>query len=145
MANKTGYHLIHPFNDERVMAGQGTQALELLDQVKDIDAVLVAVGGGGLISGISTAFKSLSPSIEVIGVEPDVANDAQQSLGAGERVSLKSAPNTVADAVRTMIVGDKTFPHLQKQENDTFNLGPRSDPSYDREDIRVAGCRSKSP
>jgi threonine dehydratase len=114
MAEETDYHLIHPFNDERVMAGQGTQALELLDQVNDLDAILVAIGGGGLISGISTAVKSINPKIEIIGVEPDVANDAQQSLEAGERVSLKSAPHTVADAVRTMIVGDKTFPHIQK-------------------------------
>jgi threonine dehydratase len=114
MAETTGYHLIHPFNDERVMAGQGTQALELLDQVNNLDAVIVAIGGGGLISGISTAVKSINPNIEVIGVEPEVANDAQQSLEAGERISLTSAPHTVADAVRTMIVGNKTFPHIQK-------------------------------
>jgi threonine dehydratase len=114
MVEKTGYHFIHPFNDNRVMAGQGTQALELMEQVNDFDAVLVAIGGGGLISGISTALKSLKPEIEVIGVEPEAANDAQQSLKADERVPLKVPPQTVADGVRTMILGDKTFPHIQK-------------------------------
>jgi len=114
MTEKTGYYLIHPFNDERVIAGQGTQALELIEQVKDFDAVLVAIGGGGLISGIATAIKNTNPKIEVIGVEPEEANDAQQSLVAGERISLKSAPHTIADAVRALTIGDKTFPHIQK-------------------------------
>ncbi len=114
IAQKTGYHLIHPFNDERVMAGQGTQALELVEQVENLDAIIVAIGGGGLISGIATAAKSINPNIEIIGVEPEAANDAQQSLAAGKRISLNAAPKTVADAVRAMAVGDKTFPHIQK-------------------------------
>ncbi len=114
MIEKTGYHLIHPFNDERVIAGQGTQALELLEQVKNFDAVLAAVGGGGLLSGIATAIKNIKPNIEVIGVEPELANDAQQSLEAGKIITLKEAPNTVADAVRAMKVGNKTFSHIQK-------------------------------
>ncbi|MCX7801444.1 MAG: threonine/serine dehydratase [Meiothermus ruber] len=114
LAEETGYALIHPFDDLRVMAGQGTQALELLQQVPDLDAVLVAVGGGGLISGIATVIKSLRPACEVIGVEPETANDAQQSLQMGARVKLVQAPRTVADGVRTLVVGEKTFPVMQR-------------------------------
>lgn len=113
MAQQTGYELIHPFDDFRVMAGQGSQALELLEQVPALDAVLVAVGGGGLISGIATVIKSLRPECEVIGVEPETANDAQQSLQAGLRIKLMQAPSTVADGVRTMVIGEKTFPVMQ--------------------------------
>lgn len=112
-AQELDYAIIHPFNDDRVMAGQGTQALELLEQVQDLDAVLVSVGGGGLISGIATVIKSLRPECEVIGVEPETANDAQQSLAQGIRVQLLNAPKTVADGVRTLLIGDKTFPVMQ--------------------------------
>lgn len=111
---ETGYHIIHPFNDERVMAGQGTQALELLEQAPDIEAVLVAVGGGGLISGIAIAMQESNPEVKVIGVEPETANDAQQSLEAKCIVPLPRAPSTVADAVRTIALGNKTFPYIQK-------------------------------
>lgn len=113
LAEETGYDLIHPFDDFRVMAGQGTQALELLEQVPDLEAVLVSVGGGGLISGIATVIKTLRPECEVIGVEPETANDAQQSLQVGVRVKLMQAPKTVADGVRTLVVGEKTFPVMQ--------------------------------
>jgi len=114
LAQETGYELIHPFDDFRVMAGQGTQALELLEQVPDLDAVLVSVGGGGLISGIATVIKTLRPECEVIGVEPEGANDAQQSLQVGVRIKLMQAPETVADGVRTMVIGEKTFPVMQQ-------------------------------
>lgn len=113
LAEETGYELIHPFDDFRVMAGQGTQALELLEQVPELDAVLVSVGGGGLISGIATVIKTLRPECEVIGVEPETANDAQQSLQVGVRIKLMQAPKTVADGVRTMVIGEKTFPVMQ--------------------------------
>ncbi|WP_027882979.1 threonine/serine dehydratase [Meiothermus rufus] len=114
LAQETGYTLIHPFDDLRVMAGQGTQALELLEQVPHLEAVLVSVGGGGLISGIATVIKTLRPECEVIGVEPEGANDAQQSLQAGVRVRLEQAPRTVADGVRTLVVGEQTFPIMQR-------------------------------
>ncbi|MDX2005342.1 MAG: threonine/serine dehydratase [Meiothermus sp.] len=112
-ALELGYELIHPFDDLRVMAGQGTQALELLEQLEHFDAVLVSVGGGGLIAGIATVIKSLRPEVEVIGVEPEGANDAQQSLQVGTRIKLMSAPKTVADGVRTMLIGEHTFPVMQ--------------------------------
>ncbi|RIH87317.1 Phenylserine dehydratase [Meiothermus luteus] len=114
LAQETGYTFIHPFDDLRVMAGQGTLALELLEQAPTLEAVLVAVGGGGLISGVATAVKALRPEVEVIGVEPETANDAQQSLQAGRRVSLPKAPKTIADAVRTLAVGRHTFPVMQR-------------------------------
>ncbi len=113
LAEETGYALIHPFDDLRVMAGQGTLALELLEQVPELEAVLVAVGGGGLISGIATVIKTLRPECEVIGVEPEGANDAQQSLQVGVRVKLMQAPKTVADGVRTLVIGERTFPVMQ--------------------------------
>jgi threonine dehydratase len=95
------------------MAGQGTQALELLEQVPELEAILVAVGGGGLISGVATVVKTLRPECAVIGVEPETANDAQQSLQVGTRIKLMSAPQTVADGVRTLVVGEHTFPVMQ--------------------------------
>jgi threonine dehydratase len=113
-AAELGYALIHPFDDYAVMAGQGTQALELLEQVEGLEAVLVAVGGGGLISGIATVVKGLRPECEVIGVEPEKANDAQQSLLTGRRVRLERAPQTVADGVRTLMVGERTFPVMRE-------------------------------
>ena len=115
LVEETGYSLIHPFNDYRVMAGQGTVALEMLQQVPQLDAVLVAIGGGGLMAGIATAIKAMAPWIEVIGVEPTTANDAQQSLAAGRRIKLPHAPDTVADGVRTLMVGERNFPILQQQ------------------------------
>ncbi|MEK7471825.1 MAG: threonine/serine dehydratase [Patescibacteria group bacterium] len=114
LTEQTSYEFIPPYDDYWVIAGQGTLALEILDDQPDVQAILVAVGGGGLISGVASAVKQLNPKIEVIGVEPEVANDAQQSLEKGERVSLTSIPETIADSVRTMILGEKTFPIIQE-------------------------------
>ena len=123
LAEETGYSLIHPFNDERVAAGQGTIGLELAGQLPDIEAVLVAVGGGGLISGIATALKALAPQVQVIGVEPQLADDATRSFAKGERVGLDSAPKTVADGVRTLMLGDRTWPVI-KEKVDRFATVP---------------------
>ncbi|MCA9348702.1 threonine/serine dehydratase [Candidatus Saccharibacteria bacterium] len=114
MIVETGYHPIPPFDDYRVMAGQGTIMLELLEQVSDLDAVLVPVGGGGLISGIASVVKQLKPSIEVIGVEPVGGDDTYQSLQKGERVQLDKPPTTICDGIRTIIPGEKTFPIIQE-------------------------------
>lgn len=112
VAKKTGATMVHPYNDHLVMAGQGTAALELLDQVSDLDLVLTPVGGGGLISGTALAVKGISEKIEVVGVEPQGANFAWQSLQKGEIVPQKN-PNTVADGLLTA-PGDLTFPVLQE-------------------------------
>ena len=87
---------IHPYDDERVMAGQGTVALELIEDSGPLDVLLVAVGGGGLIAGCATAAKALLDGVRVIGVEPEAGDDVRQSLAAGERVRI-AVPHTIAD------------------------------------------------
>ncbi len=113
IAEARGYAFIHPFDDEAVMAGQGTVALEFLHQAPEVEALLVPVGGGGLIAGIATAVKALAPGVRVIGVEPRAADDAARSFKAGRRVCLEHAPTTVADGVRTLCLGEKTFPVIR--------------------------------
>ena len=115
IAEERGFSFIHPFDDEAVMAGQGTLGLELMSQTPDLEAVLVPVGGGGLISGVATAVKALDPGVRVIGVEPAAAADAAMSFARGERVCLKEAPQTIADGVRTLCLGARTFPVIQKR------------------------------
>lgn len=113
-AAQHGFHFIHPYDDPQVMAGQGTQGLEFTEQVQDApDAVLIAVGGGGMISGIATAVKAVWPDTRVIGVEPALADDARQSLLTGQRVKLDAPPLTIADGVRSLSVGQLTFPVMQ--------------------------------
>lgn len=116
---KTGYAFIHPFDDPLVMAGQGTAGLELMAQAGEMglfpEAVLVPVGGGGLIAGVATAVKAFSPSTLVLGVEPEGADDARRSLEKGEIVRLSQAPQTRADGVRTLALGQHTFPILKRK------------------------------
>jgi threonine dehydratase len=109
---RTGAVFIHPFNDYRVMAGQGTAALELLEDVPDLTDILCPIGGGGLISGIATAVKSINPQIRVFGVEPKGADDAAQSLAAG-RIIPCASPNTIADGLRGTL-GELTFEEIQR-------------------------------
>jgi len=111
VVERTGAAFIHPFNDLRVMAGQGTAALELLEEVPDLTDILCPIGGGGLISGISVAVKSINPEIRVFGVEPKGADDAAQSLAAG-RIIPCTAPDTIADGLRGSL-GELTFEEIQ--------------------------------
>lgn len=104
---------IPPYDDPYIMAGQGTVGLEILDQVNDVDAVVVPVGGGGLISGILTAIKETNPAVKVYGVEPDSANDTFLSL-QNNKITAIPATRTIADGLRTSQPGDLTFPVLQK-------------------------------
>lgn len=104
---------IPPFNHEDIVAGQGTVALEALNEVGKVDAVFAPCGGGGLLSGTLLATRELQPDALVIGAEPAEANDASMSLQAGEIVSLQHTPNTLADGAATPSVGDVTFPILQ--------------------------------
>lgn len=99
---ETGATLVHPYADARVMAGQGTIALELLQQVPDLDAVITPIGGGGLISGCAIALRALAPGVEVVGAEPAGADDALQSLQRGERVT-DVIPDTICDGLRATI------------------------------------------
>ncbi|RXT13726.1 threonine/serine dehydratase [Ammoniphilus sp. CFH 90114] len=108
---------IPPYDDPAIMAGQGTIGLEILEQLPDVDVVYVPVGGGGLISGIATAIKESNPHIQVIGVEPALANDTFMSIQEGKRVSI-GASKTIADGLRTSTPGELTFPVVQRYVDD---------------------------
>lgn len=116
--------LVPPFNDPYVIAGQGTIGLEIFEDLPRVDLVITPVGGGGLISGISTALKMLNPRVKVIGVEPEVAADAQASLRSGHIVEMTSAETsrTIADGVRTLALGDLTFAHVRQYVDDIVTV-----------------------
>ena len=109
---ETGATLVPPFDHPLIMAGQGTAALELMEDTGALNALVVCVGGGGLISGCATIAKDLQPGIRVFGVEPERASDAFQSLKAGRRVAI-APPDTIADGLRTLTPGEYTFPVIQ--------------------------------
>ena len=117
---KTGATLIHSFENEDVMAGQGTAALELLNDVSDIDLVMCPVGGGGLLSGTAVAAKTMRPKIKVIAVEPENADDAAQSFRAGRRIVTEKR-FTIADGLRTN-VGAPNFPIIQRYMDDIVTV-----------------------
>lgn len=121
IAARTGAVLVHPFDDLRVMAGQGTAALELLEEVPDLDLILCPVGGGGLLCGTAVAAKSLQPAIRIIGVEPALADDVAQSFRAGRRISIPT-PATVADGLRTNSTGEKNLPLIQRYVDDIVTV-----------------------
>jgi threonine dehydratase len=108
-----GLQPVHPYDDPRVMAGQGTAALELLEDAGPLDLLLVCVGGGGLIAGCATAVAGLSPDTRVIGVEPEAGDDVKRSLQAGERVTIP-VPRTIADGQQLPTPGALTFPVIQR-------------------------------
>jgi threonine dehydratase len=108
LAAERGLTLIPPYEHPLVMAGQGTVALELLERVPELDALLVPVGGGGLLAGCVTAAKALRPGVRVIGVEPEAGDDTRRSLAAGERVRI-AVPRTIADGQQADIPGELTF------------------------------------
>jgi threonine dehydratase len=108
---------VHPYDDPDVMAGQGTVALELLEQAGPLDLLLVCVGGGGLIAGCATAAKALAPDIRVVGVEPEAGDDTRRSLEAGTRVRI-DVPRTIADGQQIPVPGELTFPVVQRLVDD---------------------------
>ena len=112
LVEKTGAMVIHPYNDYRVITGQGTAALELLEEIPDLDVIITPVGGGGLLSGTAIAAKGVSPDIRVIAAEPEMADDAYRSLQVGHIIPSEN-PKTIADGLLTSL-GDKTFPIIQK-------------------------------
>ncbi len=109
IAAERGMTLVPPFDHADVIAGQGTAALELLEDTGPLDALVVCVGGAGLISGCALAAERLAPACHVIGVEPEAGNDVQRSLASGERVMIE-LPETIADGAQTQQVGELTFP-----------------------------------
>ena len=113
LAEERGCTFIHPFNDLDVATGQGTIAMEIIQELPTVDYILVPVGGGGLLSGVATLAKMLNPKIKVIGVEPVEAASMSAALAAGEVVELESA-NTIADGTAVKAVGDKVLPYVQQ-------------------------------
>lgn len=113
LASERGLTLIPPYNHPDVIAGQGTLALEMLADVPDLDIIVVPTGGGGMLGGVTIAARGLKPNMAIYGVEPDGANDAQQSVELGSIVTI-DPPATIADGIRTLAIGTLTFPILRQ-------------------------------
>jgi threonine dehydratase len=115
LAAQHGYIIVPPYNDEKIIAGQGTIGLEILEDLPEVEAVFAPVGGGGLISGVAAAIKLTRPETQVIGVEPELAADAQASLSVGKIVQFpaEEVSRTFADGLRTQSVGNINFEHMQ--------------------------------
>ncbi|KAA3641220.1 MAG: pyridoxal-phosphate dependent enzyme [Proteobacteria bacterium] len=115
---KPGHFWISPFNDKAVIAGQGTATIEAIEQMPDLpDAMFAPCGGGGLLSGMWVAARELAPKAQVIGVEPETANDAWRSIQAGKITPLDTPSNSIADGVRTYEIGDITFEYLKQMDD----------------------------
>jgi threonine dehydratase len=116
LSRERGLAIVPPYNDENIIAGAGTVGLEIFEDLPNVEVVLVPVGGGGLISGVSSAVKLSNPDAKVIGVEPELANDAQQSFRAGRIVELtaQEVSRTVADGLRTQSIGEINFEHIRQ-------------------------------
>ena len=119
LAEKEGYTFVHPFNDIDVATGQGTIAMEIVQELPTVDYILVPIGGGGLVSGVATLAKMLNPKIKVIGVEPAEAASMKAALAAGEVGQLESA-NTIADGTAVKAVGDKILPFVKENVDDVL-------------------------
>jgi threonine dehydratase len=124
LAAKHGYIVVPPYNDEKIIAGQGTIGLEILEDLPAVETLLVPVGGGGLISGVAAAIKLTNPKIKVIGVEPALASDAQASLRSGHIVSIaaEQTAQTQADGLRTQSIGALNFPHIRAYVDDIVTV-----------------------
>jgi threonine dehydratase len=118
---RTGAVVVHPYDDLRIIAGQGTAALELCQEVSDLDVIMAPVGGGGLLSGTALAVRGVSPRTRVLGAEPELADDAFRSLQAG-RIIPSTYPETIADGLRTSL-GDLTFPIIRQHVDAIVTVG----------------------
>jgi threonine dehydratase len=124
LAAEHGYVIVPPYNDEKIIAGQGTVGLEILDDLRAVETVLVPVGGGGLISGVSAAIKLSNRKIRVIGVEPELASDAQASFRTGHIVAFpaEQVSQTLADGLRTQSIGAINFEHIRTYVDDIVTV-----------------------
>jgi threonine dehydratase len=115
LAKEHGYALVPPYDDEAIIAGQGTIGLEILEDLPDVDAVLVCVGGGGMISGIAAAVKNSRSRARVYGIESELGAKARASFEAGHRISFpaEETSRTIADGLRTQSVGESNFEHIK--------------------------------
>jgi threonine dehydratase, medium form len=121
LAESNGYTFVHPFDDLDIATGQGSVAMEIMEELPTTDYILVPVGGGGLISGVATLAKMLNPNVKIIGVEPVEAASMQAALQAGEVVCLPSA-NTIADGTAVKEVGKQNFPYVQKYVDEMLQI-----------------------
>ena len=121
LEEKEGYVFVHPFNDEDVLDGQGTIALEILEELPETDIILVPIGGGGLISGIACAAKIIKPDIKIIGVEPEGAASAYEAIKQNKVVELKEA-NTIADGTAVKKIGDLNFEYIKKYVDEIITV-----------------------
>jgi threo-3-hydroxy-L-aspartate ammonia-lyase len=124
LASERGLTLIPPYDDDRVIAGQGTLGLEIAEEVPDLAAVLVPIGGGGLASGVAVAVRALHPKARILGVEPELGADARDSLRAGRivRWSAEDVTRTIADGVRGQAIGVRPFAHLSRLMDDIVTV-----------------------
>ncbi len=119
-----GYIIVPPYNDEKIIAGQGTMGLEILEDLPEVECVLAPVGGGGMLSGIATAVKLSRPEVKVIGVEPELAADAQASFRTGTlgQFPAEHVSRTIADGLRTQSIGPINFEHIRKYVDDIVTV-----------------------
>jgi threonine dehydratase len=124
LATQHGYIVVPPYNDEKIIAGQGTIGLEILEELPEVECVLSPVGGGGLISGVAAAIKLANPNVKVIGVEPELAADAQASLRSGKIVQFpaEQVSRTIADGLRTQSIGPINFEHIRAYVDDIITV-----------------------
>jgi len=124
LAREHGYVVVPPYNDEQIIAGQGTAGIEIFEDCPDVELVLVPCGGGGLISGVASALKLSGSRAKVVGVEPQLANDAQQSFRKGAIVELpaEQTSRTAADGLRTQSIGPINFEHIRQHVDDIVTV-----------------------
>jgi threo-3-hydroxy-L-aspartate ammonia-lyase len=122
IAGRTGATVVPPFDDERVIAGAGTVGLEIAEEWPEVDTVVVPLGGGGLLAGVSLAVTSLLPGAKVYGVEPAAGNDGEQSFHSGRIVTI-DPPKTIADGARTLAIGQRNFAVIRERVTDVVSVG----------------------
>ncbi len=121
IASRTGANVIPPFDDERIIAGAGTVGLEIVDEWPDVASILIPLGGGGLLSGVSLAATSIRPGVEVYGIEPAAGNDGERSFRMGHIVAI-DPPNTIADGARTLAIGQRNFAIIRDRVKDVTSV-----------------------
>jgi threonine dehydratase len=124
LAEQHGYVIVPPYNDEKIIAGQGTMGLEILEELPEVETVIAPVGGGGMLSGISAAIKLSRPEVKVVGAEPEFAADAKASLRSGKIVQFAAdqVTRTVADGLRTQSLGAINFEHIRQYVDDIISV-----------------------
>jgi threonine dehydratase len=121
IADKSGAAVVPPFDDERIIAGAGTVGLEIVEEWPEVDAIVVPLGGGGLLSGTALAATSLKPNVQMFGVEPRAGNDGEQSFRAGHIISIEP-PKTIADGARTLAIGVRNFAIIRERVRDVVSV-----------------------